>query len=247
MPVYRDKDGNIIEEPSHFEPRKRTKKEKAESGRKDEVDDRFVAPTVPAGKRKGSPGGPDEGEDTEDASAAAAQERKKAGGATAGDSDSQGDRPKTRLLRRSGKGAQSGQDDGEAKSGDSKEESAEEDVSRLVTGWIVIVEGPGAGTSLKLGYGSNTIGRGESNRVSVDFGDSSISRENHAVLTYDGRGRKFYIQHGGGVNLTYLGEDPVLSPAELKPMHRFTLGDTEFVFVPFCGPDFDWADSEVAR
>ena len=111
-----------------------------------------------------------------------------------------------------------------------------------VVGWLVVVAGPGKGQVCKLGYGTNSLGRGENARARLDFGDEQISRENHAALTYDPRGRKFYLQHGGGVNLTYLGDSPVLTPTPLEPMQDISLGDTTLRFVPFCGPDFDWQD-----
>ncbi len=113
-----------------------------------------------------------------------------------------------------------------------------------VVGWLVIVEGPGKGRALQLGYGSNSLGRGATDRVKLDFGDDQISRNGHAVVTYDPRGRKFYVQHGGGTNLTYLGDKPVLTPAELPAQGRIGIGNTVLRFVPFCGTEFDWQDSE---
>ena len=113
-----------------------------------------------------------------------------------------------------------------------------------VVGWLVVVEGPGKGRALQLGYGSNSLGRGATDRVKLEFGDDQISRNGHAVVTYDPRGRKFYVQHGGGTNLTYLGDQPVLAPAELPPRGRIGIGNTVLRFVPFCGTEFDWQDSE---
>ena len=109
-----------------------------------------------------------------------------------------------------------------------------------VVGWLVVVEGPGKGQSVKLGYGMNSIGRGAEERVSLDFGDEEISRHGHAMLTYDSKGRKFYIQHGGGTNLTYLGESPVLQPHEIKGREIIGIGKTQLCFIPLCGPDFEW-------
>lgn len=109
-----------------------------------------------------------------------------------------------------------------------------------VVGWLVITDGPGRGQSLEIGYGMNSIGRDDSERISVDFGDEQISRKSHALLTYDTRGRKFYIQHGGGVNLTYVGDIPVLQTHELKGRDVISIGDTKLTFVPFCGSDFEW-------
>jgi pSer/pThr/pTyr-binding forkhead associated (FHA) protein len=109
-----------------------------------------------------------------------------------------------------------------------------------VVGWLVIINGPGRGESLTLGYGVNRIGRSSSERVSIDFGDEEISREKHALLTYDPKGRKFYLQHGGGVNLTYIGNTPVLQTMELNGGEVISIGKTELSFVPFCGQNFDW-------
>lgn len=112
-----------------------------------------------------------------------------------------------------------------------------------VVGWVVVINGPGKGSFRPLGYGMNTIGRGDGDRVSLGFGDEEISRHNHAVLTYDPRGRRFYIQHGDAVNLTYVNGQPVLQPVELKGTEEITLGQTSLRFVAFCGQDFDWQET----
>jgi hypothetical protein len=111
-----------------------------------------------------------------------------------------------------------------------------------VVGWVVVIKGPGQGASLTLGYGMNSIGRAPTERISLDFGDNQVSRTQHATITYDPRGRKYFVAHGGGKNLTYMGEDPVLMPIELKGGEEIVIGDTTLKFVPFCGKDFDWRD-----
>ena len=113
-----------------------------------------------------------------------------------------------------------------------------------VVGWLVIIQGPGKGRSLKLGYGANSIGRGETNRISLNFGDDQISREQHTTVTYDPRGKKFYVQQGSGTNLTYLNDQPVLTPTELSTRNDIKLGNTVVRFVPFCGEGFDWQSTE---
>ena len=123
---------------------------------------------------------------------------------------------------------------------------AQDAMADPVAGWLVVIAGPGKGQVCRLGYGSNSLGRAESSRVRLDFGDDQISRESHASLTYDPRGRKFYLQHGGGTNLTYIGDEPVLVPTVLEALQDFSIGDTTLRFVPFCGPDFDWQDTETA-
>lgn len=116
-----------------------------------------------------------------------------------------------------------------------------------VVGWLVIVEGPGKGRAMQLGYGANSIGRGETDRINLNFGDDQISRGGHATVTYDPRGRKFYVQHGGGTNLTYLDDQPVLIPIELPALSHISIGNTVLRFVPLCGDAFDWQDIEESQ
>ena len=123
-----------------------------------------------------------------------------------------------------------------------KAAGAEDLMSDAIVGWLVVVGGPGSGQVCRLGYGANTLGRGEGARVRIDFGDEQISREAHATVTYDPKGRQFYLQHGGGVNLTYVGDEPVLAPTPLEALQHIVLGRTTLRFVAFCGPDFDWQD-----
>lgn len=109
-----------------------------------------------------------------------------------------------------------------------------------VVGWVVIVDGPGKGNALKLGFGLNSIGRDADDRVPLNFGDEEISRKSHAYLTYDPKGHKFYIQHGGGINLTYVGRVPVLQTQELVGREIINIGKTFLCFIPFCGSEFTW-------
>ena len=127
-----------------------------------------------------------------------------------------------------------------------RQERASEDrgMDDPVVGWLVVVEGPGKGRAVPLGYGSNSIGRGATDRIKLDFGDEQISRSGHAVVTYDPRGRQYYVQHGGGTNLTYLGDQPVLAPTGLPALSHISIGHTVLRFVPLCGAEFDWQDTE---
>lgn len=109
-------------------------------------------------------------------------------------------------------------------------------------GWLVVVQGPGQGQVVTLGNGVNTIGRAPSERVCLDFSDTLISRQRHALITYDPKGKKFYVQQGDGTNLTYIGDTPVLTPTELEEFSKIQMGETVLLFVPLCGERFDWAE-----
>lgn len=141
----------------------------------------------------------------------------------------QADDDKTVIIRPSARSRQAG------------EPAPDDAMADPLVGWLVVIAGPGQGNFAKLGHGMNSIGRSEGQRCRLDFGDTEISRKVHATITYDPRGRKFYLMHGGGQNLTYLGESPVLQPALLNGGEVISLGKTTLKFVPLCGPDFDWS------
>lgn len=107
-------------------------------------------------------------------------------------------------------------------------------------GWLVIIDGPGKGEVLQLGYGRNTIGRGDDVRLKLDFGDGEISRSPHFSVTYDPRSRIFYLAHEQGTNLTYVNEAPVLQPMPIEANVQISVGSTLIRFVPFCDGLFDW-------
>ena len=112
-------------------------------------------------------------------------------------------------------------------------------------GWLVIARGPGKGNVLTLGRGLNVIGRGSTMRVSIDFGDVTISRTNHARIIYDPRDRRFLLSHGDGTNLTYLNDKLVMQPEPLESGSEIQFGETTRVrFQGLCGTEFDWRDAD---
>jgi hypothetical protein len=117
-------------------------------------------------------------------------------------------------------------------------------VVRFPVGWIVVVQGPGRGASFTLFNGVSAIGRGDDQPVKLDFGDTSISRTNHAVVAYDNEQRKFFLGHGGKANIVRLNGKPVLSTEELAHNDMIRIGETTLRFLALCGADFDWSDEE---
>ena len=117
-------------------------------------------------------------------------------------------------------------------------------VVRFPVGWIVVVAGPGRGTSFTLFNGVSAIGRGDDQPVKLDFGDTTISRTNHAVVAYDDEQRKFFLGHGGKANIVRLNGKPVLSTEELGHNDIIRIGETTLRFLALCGADFDWSDEE---
>ncbi|MDA8747218.1 FHA domain-containing protein [Litoreibacter sp.] len=112
------------------------------------------------------------------------------------------------------------------------------------TGWLVVVGGPGKGNALAVYGGVSTIGRGEDQALILDFGDTSISRQNHAAIAYDAEQNKFFLGHGGKSNIIRLNDRPVLSTEELNQGDILRIGETVLRFVALCGDDFKWDGSD---
>ena len=129
--------------------------------------------------------------------------------------------------------------------------AAETGASRSVpfpVGWIVVIDGPGRGECFSLASGLNGIGRDEEQQVRLDFGDDTISRENHASIAFDEESRTCYLGHGGKSNLVRRNGRPVLSTEELDDGDVIRVGETTLKFKALCGADFSWSDrSKVTR
>ena len=110
-------------------------------------------------------------------------------------------------------------------------------------GWLVVVAGPGKGHVATLGMGQNSVGRGPKAHVPLDYGDATISRTCQCTITYDPDDRTFEVERGEGRNLTKVdGKKVPGAGCELKPLARLQMGATVLRFVPLCGPEFSWDD-----
>lgn len=111
-----------------------------------------------------------------------------------------------------------------------------------VTGWLVIVEGPGRGRDFRLRPGRNYIGRSSAMDVVLD-GDQAVSRNKHAIVVFDPVSRTTLCQAGESRELFYLNGRVVTEAAELRRGDILSVGRTRMAFVPFCGEDFSWEDA----
>lgn len=107
-------------------------------------------------------------------------------------------------------------------------------------GWFVVVKGPGRGQAFALYSGVSLIGRGEDQGIRLDFGDTSISRQNHAAIAYDDEQNSFFLGHGGKSNIIRLNNRPVLSTEEIANGDLVRIGETTLRLVALCGPEFTW-------
>ena len=81
-----------------------------------------------------------------------------------------------------------------------------------------------------------------------DFGDDTISSEEQAYIRYDSAERSFlFVPNLAKTNVVSVNEKRPTVAVELAHMDVITIGRTQVVFVPFCGPDFDWAELAEAK
>lgn len=113
---------------------------------------------------------------------------------------------------------------------------------RFPVGWLVVLEGPGQGMSYTVTPGLTTIGRDASQTIALDFGDDSISREQHVAIAYDEDENRVYVGHGGKRNIVRLNGKPLLTTEELSDGDQIKLGKTLLYFVALCGEGFAWKD-----
>lgn len=110
-----------------------------------------------------------------------------------------------------------------------------------VVGWLVCVKGDECqGESFNLKAGKNMIGRGAG--MDVQIPEPTVSRERHAIITYEPKKRIFLIQPGDGSGMVYLNDELLMTFSEIKSRDIIQLGEALFMFYPFCGEDFTWDD-----
>ena len=109
-------------------------------------------------------------------------------------------------------------------------------------GWLVVTQGPGRGKSFTLQNVVSTIGRGLDQTITLNFGDDTISRSNHAAVAFDDQMNACFLGYGGKANLVRLNGRPVLTTEQLAHGDLIRIGETDLRYVALCGPDFVWGD-----
>lgn len=108
-----------------------------------------------------------------------------------------------------------------------------------VCGWIVCISGPRQGKDYKVVSGKNFIGRSDDMDIQI-LGDNKIARKNHAVIVFDPKKKETVLLPGDSNGLVYLNEVAAYIPQQLNPYDLIEMGDSKFLFVPFCGEHFMW-------
>ena len=117
-----------------------------------------------------------------------------------------------------------------------------------VVGWLVVVGGLGLGAFRPIFEGNNTVGRGRTQRIAIDFGDETISSEEQAYIRYDAADRNFlFVPNLSKTNVVSINNRKPTAAVALQAMDVITMGRTQLAFVPFCGGDFDWSELAEAK
>ena len=110
-----------------------------------------------------------------------------------------------------------------------------------VVGWIVCIKGEYFGQSFNLKTGHNNIGRSLDMDVPLAK-ELSISRNKHAIITYEPKKRLFFLKAGESSGLTYLNGELVMAFIQINAYDKIGFGSSEYVFIPCCSEKFTWED-----
>ncbi len=108
-----------------------------------------------------------------------------------------------------------------------------------VVGWLVCVEGTEKGRDFRLHSEKNFVGRASSMDISI-AGDDSISREKHAVVTFEPKKRTFWLLPGDASGLVYLNGEMVHSPTQINADDLIEIGQSKLVLVSLSSPQITW-------
>ena len=108
-----------------------------------------------------------------------------------------------------------------------------------VCGWIVCIEGARKGKDYTVMAGKNFVGRADDMDIQI-LGDNKISRRNHCVIVYDAKQGQTVLLPGDSNGLVYLNDEAVYVPTGLNIYDVIELGESKFLYIPFCGEHFKW-------
>ncbi|MCR4746174.1 MAG: FHA domain-containing protein [Lachnospiraceae bacterium] len=108
-----------------------------------------------------------------------------------------------------------------------------------VVGWLVCIDGKERGRDYRIHSDNNFIGRSDRMDICIR-GDETISRENHAIISYDSVDNSYYFSPGDGRAIVRVNDKAIFQTVELKPYTKITIGKSSFVFLPLCNDEFTW-------
>lgn len=99
--------------------------------------------------------------------------------------------------------------------------------------------GPRKGKDYRVMAGKNFVGRADDMDIQI-LGDNRISRRNHCVIVYDEKQGKTVMLPGDSNGIVYLNGEAVYTPTQLQEYDVIEMGESQFLFMPFCGEHFKW-------
>ncbi|MEG1491514.1 MAG: FHA domain-containing protein [Oscillospiraceae bacterium] len=112
-----------------------------------------------------------------------------------------------------------------------------------VVGWLICIEGEAKGQDYRLVSGRNFIGRGDNMQVRIK-GDNGISRDRHAIVTYDPVENFFVTSPGESNQLFYLNGNVVLHSCRMQVNDILTIGNSKLMLITCCNDRFSWENKE---
>jgi hypothetical protein len=108
-----------------------------------------------------------------------------------------------------------------------------------VVGWLVCILGPSKGRDYRLHSDWNKVGRDPRMDVCIQ-GDETISRDNQCEIGFDPKDHSFTLARGDGRAMVYLNGKRLSDARILQAYDRIEIGQSSFLFVPFCTEVFNW-------
>jgi hypothetical protein len=108
-----------------------------------------------------------------------------------------------------------------------------------VVGWFVCVQGADRGRDFRIRPERNFIGRSDAMDICIP-GDDTVSRENHAIVSFNPKNSQFKLHPGDSHGMVYLNGHEVDAPQAIKAGDKIERGQPTLMFVPLCGRDFSW-------
>jgi hypothetical protein len=113
-----------------------------------------------------------------------------------------------------------------------------------VVGWLIALNGESRGKDFRLHAENNFIGRDPRMDVCL-LDDIAISRNKHAVISYDTLSGKFFISVAQGRSIIRVNGEPMLSTKELSAYDEIIIGNTRLLFYPLCSDRFQWGEKDA--
>lgn len=113
----------------------------------------------------------------------------------------------------------------------------EENANRLTVGWLVCMAGSDRGRSQVIFSGRNLAGRDPMMDIVLPC-ENGLTEENHFSVVYEPKSMTFYLVAGTGE--TRLNGRPIIAEAVMVEGDEIEVGQTKYVFVPFCKEGRDW-------